>query len=39
MKFGWKEVEVVNGGMFSASRFSEVAQHGLVAQQGDAHAF
>jgi hypothetical protein len=30
---------VANGGIFSASRFSDVAQHGFVAQQGDAHRF
>jgi hypothetical protein len=30
---------VVNGGADSVSRFSDVAQHGFVAQQGDAHAF
>ena len=29
----------MNGGTDSVSRFSDVAQHGFVAQQGDAHAF
>jgi hypothetical protein len=29
----------VNGGTDSVSRFPDVAQHGFVAQQGDAHAF
>jgi hypothetical protein len=29
----------VNGGTDSVSRFPDIAQHGFVAQQGDAHAF
>jgi hypothetical protein len=29
----------VNGGTDSAFRFPDAAQHGLVAQHGDAHAF
>jgi len=29
----------VNGGTDSVSRFPDVAQQGLVAQQGDTHAF
>ena len=29
----------MNGGTDSLFRFPDVAQHGLVAQQGDAHAF
>jgi hypothetical protein len=29
----------VNGGTDSVSRFPDVAQHGLVAQQGDTHTF
>jgi hypothetical protein len=29
----------VNGGTDSVSRLADVAQHGFVAQQGDAHAF
>jgi hypothetical protein len=29
----------VNGGTDSVSRFSDVAQQGFVAQQGDAHLF
>ena len=32
-------MDAVNGGTDSVSRFSDVAQHGLVAQQGDTHAF
>jgi hypothetical protein len=29
----------MNGGTDSLSRFSDVAQHGFIAQQGDAHLF
>lgn len=29
----------MNGGTDSAFRFPDVAQHGFVAQQGDAHVF
>jgi hypothetical protein len=39
MRLDCEEADAVNGGTFSTSRFSDVAQHGLVAQQGDAHAF